>query len=218
MKSIFSRFATTVLFAVSASNALAGPVITGFTGGGGPFPSYNGTLLPSGDAVGFQFEADLNLTVTDLGILVDPRDGEVDSAHEVGLWRVSDQALLGSASVDGTGTVLDGFIYSSLNSGISLIAGQEYVLAALYASDDQDSYVSGPTTITTDGISMTVGVFPVDANLGLVFPTGVSIGNLARIGPNMIASAVPAPVPAPATLAIFGLGLAGLGWSRRKKA
>jgi hypothetical protein len=36
------------------------------------------------------------------------------------------------------------------------------------------------------------------------------------IGQWQVTAAIPAP--APATLALFGLGLAGLGWSRRKKA
>jgi PEP-CTERM motif-containing protein len=39
-------------------------------------------------------------------------------------------------------------------------------------------------------------------------------GNFTLFGVDAVDSAVPAP----ATLALFGLGLAGLGWSRRKKA
>ena len=49
---------------------------------------------------------------------------------------------------------------------------------------------------------------------------GSASGNFGEVGFELdnLNTELSAPVPAPATLALFGLGLAGLGWSRRKKA
>lgn len=48
--------------------------------------------------------------------------------------------------------------------------------------------------------------------------TGGDSGNLGSWTLNIDMEEVAAPVPAPATLALFGLGLVGLGWSRRRKS
>ena len=162
------------------------PVVTGFTGGGGPFAAFYGdTLLPSGDAVGYRFTADANIMITDLGVLDDPVDGVLDSAHTVGLWRNSDQALLASASVSSADTLISGFYYASITP-VALTAGTGYTLGALYAIDDNDGYLSGPSSITLDQISGTVAVFPDASNLGLTYPGSESAGNRGRLGPNAL--------------------------------
>jgi len=48
-------------------------------------------------------------------------------------------------------------------------------------------------------------------------PTNTQGLDVGYFGPNFKFTAAE-PVPAPATLALFGLGLLGLGWSKRKKA
>lgn len=46
----------------------------------------------------------------------------------------------------------------------------------------------------------------------------IEVFGLYSLTDQSLVRADPTLVPAPATLALFGLGLAGLGWSRRKKA
>ena len=201
-------------FLFISTSSKAAPVIDSFTGGVGPFSSFHAGS--SGDVIGYSFIADVDLTVTDLGIINDPVDGALDSAHSVGLWDTTSETLLGSVSVDSGDSLIDGFYYATLAANINLTAGMEYVLGALYTTDDIDNYLSGPTSITTTNISSTVGVFPSDADLGFVFPTETTAGNLGRIGPNMLAAPT---IPIPAALWLFGSGLLGLvGIARRKKA
>ncbi len=192
-----------------ASAALAqGPAVVDY-GAGGVFDIFYGGS--TGDVIGYRFTADVDMFVTDLGVANDDvNDGVLDSAHMVGIWRNSDMALLGSVSVDASGTPVGRFIYESV-APIALSAGESYTAGAMYAGGDLDSYTSGPGSITLDGISGTTAVFPSATDLGFVFPTEESGGNAGRIGPNFIWE----PIPAPSSLALLGLG--GLVATRRRR-
>ncbi|NNE36233.1 MAG: hypothetical protein HKN13_13420, partial [Rhodothermales bacterium] len=120
---------TLILSSMFVVPAWAVPAVADFTGGGGPFSSFYGTLAPSGDVVGYSFIADIDLTVTDLGVYSDiGADGVLDSSHMVGLWDAATQGLLGSALVDNTGALIGEFYFATLGASISLTAGMEYVL------------------------------------------------------------------------------------------
>lgn len=79
------------------------------------------------------------------------------------------------------------------------------------------SIISGPAIVSASyaGGTMDVTSLLVDTSGLWVNFEGNSSGGVAYIDYFTASSNV---VPAPATLALFGLGLAGLGWSRRKKA
>ena len=185
-------------------------LLTGFTGGSGPFSSFHGTNLPSGDVIGYRFTPTTDVLVTSLGILDDPSgDGTLDSAHSVGIWENSTQTLIASVSVDSSGTLLDGFYYAAITP-VALSAGTAYTLGAMYSADDDDSYWSTPSSVTLDpAFTGNNGVFPSSGNLGFVYPSSNS-GNLARIGPNALFI-----VPEPAEGWLMMFGLAGLAVRRR---
>lgn len=184
------------------------PAIDSYTGGT-RFGVFYGDS--TGDVVGFSFTADVNLTVSALGIL---NNGGLNSAHMVGLWNASNQSLLASTSVDSSGTLLNGFYFNNLASNVFLSAGNRYVLGAVYSATDDDSYVSGPSSISSNFISATQAVFASNASLGLVFPTNNSVGNLGRIGPNMLAQV---SVSEPSALALLVISLAGFGLMRKAR-
>jgi len=76
------------------------------------------------------------LNVTKLGFYDLGANG-LSSGHEVGIYRVSDQFLLGSASIaTGTSATLDaGFRWTDLAAAISLAANTAYAVVATNGSD-----------------------------------------------------------------------------------
>lgn len=188
----------------------AEPVISSFSGGSSYGIYYGGS---SGDMVGFSFTADTDLTVTDLGVMNDPVDGILDSAHMVGLWDATSLSLLASVLVDSDDSLLDGFFYASLGAAVNLAEGNRYLLAALYTANDGDSYTSMPVSVDSLYISETRGVFPVAQDLGFQIPGNTS-DSLARFGANMLAAPT---IVEPGTLLLLGLGLIGVSAVRRPK-
>jgi hypothetical protein len=167
-----------------------GQAVTGFTGGA-QYGIYHGGS--TGDVVGFRFTVSAPLEVAQLGVWnADTATGAagLTASHEVGIWDAS-QALLASATVDpATGTVIGQWTYAAITP-VTLMPGQTYTAGTLYTSTDNDSYISGATSLTTDpNVTWVQSVYPAAGSLGFVYPASNSTSN-GRFGPNFTFTVVP---------------------------
>ena len=179
-------FCLVILMAVAP--VAMGQAITSFVGGT-EYDSYYGSA--SGDVVGYRFTVSAPLEIAMLGVHVDTTTPGIQSPHQVGIWDGS-QALLRSTTVDGTGTVIGDWMYAPI-SVVTLVPGQNYTIGALYFSADNDWYISGASSVTTDpNVTWINAVYPTAAELGFAYPgLDSSPSSVGRFGPNFTFVVVP---------------------------
>lgn len=172
-----------ILFIAAFATAAFGQAITGYSGGS-EYNLYYGTS--TGDAIGYRFTVTEAISATSLGVWNADQGGVMDSPHEVGLWDDT-QALLTSVTVTTAGTVVGDFIYAEITP-VVLNPGTTYTLAVVYFDGDNDYYLSGASTLTTDPkVTWVNAVYPTAGNLGLTYPAlDSAASSLGRLGPNFM--------------------------------
>jgi hypothetical protein len=205
LKSLLA-FSTLILNVGNVSFA-QGTLWTGPTGGtmftpSSSFPSTWGEQIQVGNS---------SVSVTALGVF-DYGDDGLAASHPVGLWNAGG-FLLGSVTVQsGTSATLIGdYRYKNLTTPITLSANTIYYLGVSYGANNSDPNVhSGTATLNPAFYSSSgtyYGGFPV-----LAFPSA------GASWPVQAASLEITTVPEPGSLALIGLGIAGLTmrWSQHR--
>jgi hypothetical protein len=207
-----------VLFLLLGQSSLtfAGQIfITDLEDGSGALPisgnqSYTGQL-------GDDFTVNNDISITSIGVFDDDGDGTI-GALIWELFNVGSGASMGSQTISATGsrtpgsTIESNYIWADLVSSIMLSAGETYSAVA-YGFDSLDKNFN--TNIGTGSISFnTADITGGGGRYGGAIGTLPGASGSFNFG---AANFKYSAVPEPSILALFGAGLLGLGFVRRRK-
>jgi PEP-CTERM motif len=170
---------------------------------------------------GWRFNVLSPISVTQLGVQ-DVGSNGLAISHDVGIFRVSDHALLTSAIVPaGTGgSLVSGFRYVTLGSSLALPVDTYVIVMTMPARNPDLQSINNTSFRTAPEIAWVTSEF--DASSVLAYPNPALEGsfNIGMFGPNFqFAGADPVPEPTSLTLAALGsLGLLGYGWRQKRAA
>lgn len=157
-----------------------------------------------------------NVTVTGLGAFDNNLDGFVTQGGiEVGIFRESDDALLVSTFVMSGDSLSGNYRFADIAS-LMLLANTQYRVVAVSQGDLYNVTMGTPDNVDSRISWDSYGYCNTSTLTSCDVSTGTERTWLASFllddGGNN------SNVPTPGTLALLGLGLAGLGFSRKKKA
>jgi hypothetical protein len=173
------------------------------------------TLINPPFTLGFEFTANTALNVTALGLFDDSQDGMAER-HEIGLFDSGGTLLASTILGAGTAAPLTNqFRYADI-APVTLTAGQNYRIGAVFASGaDPLIFPGAASNFATDpGVTFVAARFAFGSTLA--DPT-ISGGDLpSYFGPNFKIGT--SAVPEPGTYALIAsLGLSGIGVLARRK-
>lgn len=195
-------FVIALVTALASGQAIADTIaLTDFSGGS---PATSG-----GDQLyGWFFDLSAPVEVTALGV-GDSGGGALADSHDVGIFAVSDQSLLLSATVPaGGGTYLDGFRYVSA-SPTALPAGDYVIVMTMPSNTADEQSIQNTSETTSAPVTYVDSAF--DFGSSLAYPTISGAFAIGMFGPNFTYTSTMATPIEPPTWAMMLLGLAGLG-------
>lgn len=178
--------------------------------------SISGTANDSTRGWQFSVTAPEGILVTRLGVYDFLGDG-LAYAHPVGIWNSNGILLVSGIVPAGTTPLLDenGLFRLVDVPPVQLPLDAGYVIGALYSpflGEDFQQF-SVPGFMAASQIACQFPRYLTQSSPVLLFPTQILGGGPSIFGPSFEFQ----PIGEPATLTVLGVGLVGLGFSRRRK-